>query len=73
MCDLFLQSAAVFGAARQPQGDPSMKPLVLTVYVWQRKPYWLRHAGKVHQFQFIRDARAYAESHGRDIRVKFKA
>jgi hypothetical protein len=50
-----------------------MKPLVLTVYVWTRKPYWLRHAGQTRRFRFIRDARDYAESHGRAITVKIRS
>ena len=49
-----------------------MKPLVLTAYVWTRKPYWLRHAGRVHRFRFICDAREYAEEHGRTITVKIR-
>lgn len=50
-----------------------MKALVLTTYVWTRKPCWLRHAGKVHRFRFISDARDYAEQHGRAIRVKVRS
>ena len=49
-----------------------MKPLVLIAYVWTRKPYWLRHAGQIHRFRFISNARDYAESHGRTIRVKVR-
>ena len=49
-----------------------MKPLVLTAYVWTRKPYWLRHAGQIHRFRFISNARDYAEQHGRTIRVKVR-
>jgi hypothetical protein len=50
-----------------------MKPLVLTVYVWTRKPYWLRHASRVRRFRFIREAREYAEGHGRAITVEVRS
>ena len=50
-----------------------MRALVLTAYVWTRKPYWLRHGGKTHRFRFIRDARDYAERHGRSITVKVRS
>ncbi len=56
---------------RQNPKEIAMKPLILTAYVWTRKPYWLRHAGKIHKFRLIADAREYAEAHGRTIRVRF--
>jgi hypothetical protein len=46
------------------------KPLIVTAYVWAIRPCWLRHAGKCRKFRRISDARDYAESVGRKIRVK---
>ena len=45
-------------------------PLVVTAYVWTKRPCWLRHAGQCHKFRRIAEARVYAASVGRTIRVK---
>ena len=50
-----------------------LRQLTLTVYVWQRKPYWLRCQGKTRRFTRISEARQWAEAEGREIRVKIRA